>query len=74
MAAYRRTSGDNSVVCLFNLSRNELADIDLSGAAIEGGTVLLSGSEGSWSTEGELPGAVHTFAPWEFMIILEDKP
>ena len=74
VAAYRRTSGDNSVVCLFNLSRNELADIDLSGAAIEGGTVLLSGSEGSWSTEGELPGAAHTFAPWEFMIILEDKP
>ena len=75
LVAFRRTAGDNTVTCLFNLSRNEYADVDLSEAVSGNGTVVLSGKEGSWSPDGTVPDTTYTFAPWEFMIIVEgDTP
>ena len=71
LVAFRRSTGDNSIVCLFNLSRDGYENADLTDVALDGGTVLLSGKEGSWSTEGSVPDTTYTFSPWEFMIIRE---
>ncbi len=67
--AYKRVAGKDEVICIFNLSKREQEDVELMSFLPSDGKVLFSGKEGSYDTEGELPGAAHTFAPWEFYII-----
>jgi glycosidase len=83
--AYRRVADGEEVICLFNLSKREQSDVDLSGILSGNETVLLSGTGAAFtgsqkSSDGtgaattpaeaaELPGSTHTFAPWEFYII-----
>ena len=72
--AYRRQLGDDSVVCIFNLSKTVIENIDLTGAGIETGSeVLLTGKNGLWSVPDEeilLPGSLN---PWEFYILSEKR-
>ena len=70
--AYRRQTGDDSVVCVFNLSKNRKDGIKWSEAGIDRqADVLIAGKGGEWSAPEQsvtLPGALE---PWEFYIIGE---
>ncbi len=70
LLAFRRTAGDSTALCLFNLSRDESPEIDLTEIVTGGDSVVLSGKEGNWSEGGETPGGTYTFAPWEFMVLV----
>ena len=67
--AYKRAADGEEVICLFNLSKREQADIDLTGILTGDETVLLSGTGTDYTEGGELPGSTYTFEPWEFYII-----
>ena len=67
--AYKRVIKGDEVICIFNLSKREQKDIDLGSALTGKEEVLFSGAEAEYGTGGELPGQLHTFAPWEFYII-----
>ena len=67
--AYKRITDGDEVLCIFNLSKREQADIDLSEILAGGKKVLFSGSLSEYGRGGELPEQVHSFSPWEFYII-----
>lgn len=67
--AYKRVIKGDEVICIFNLSKREQKDIDLSCVLTGKEEVLLGGAEAEYGTGIELPGQLHTFAPWEFYII-----
>jgi glycosidase len=69
--AYRRAAEGKEILCIFNLSKKEQADVDLSGILSGDETVLLSGMGAEYRDGGELPGDVYTFSPWEFLVIGE---
>ncbi|MBP3209224.1 MAG: alpha-glucosidase C-terminal domain-containing protein, partial [Oscillospiraceae bacterium] len=67
--AYKRVIKGDEVICIFNLSKREQADIDLGSVLSENEEVLFGGAAAEYSAGGELPGQLHTFEPWEFYII-----
>ena len=67
--AYKRVIEGDELICIFNLSKREQKDIDLGNALTGNEEVLFSGTSAEYGTGGDLPGQVHTFAPWEFYII-----
>ncbi len=67
-AFYRIADGDR-LLCLYNLSKKEQADIDLSGILSGSEEVLFSGTGADYAEGGTLPEETHTFAPWEFYVI-----
>ena len=67
--AYKRVIKGDEVICIFNLSKREQKDIDLSCVLTGKAEVLLGGAGAEYGTGIELPEELHTFAPWEFYII-----
>jgi glycosidase len=67
--AYKRVIKGDEVICIFNLSKREQKDIDLGSALTGKEEVLFSGAGAEYGTGVELPGQLHSFAPWEFYII-----
>ncbi len=67
--AYKRVIKGDEVICIFNLSKREQKDIDLGCVLTGKEEVLFSGAGAEYGTGIELPGQLHTFAPWEFYII-----
>ena len=69
--AYRRQADDDSVICVFNLSKKP-KEADWAAAGIDTqANVLLTGKGGAWSAKEQnmtLPG---TLEAWEFYIIEE---
>lgn len=70
--AFRRVTEGDEIICIFNLSKREQADINLENVLPGGGEVLFSGSSTEYAEGGTLPDKVHSFEPWEFYIIAAD--
>jgi glycosidase len=66
--AFKRVIDGDEVTCIYNLSKREQSDVDLSGILSGDEEVLFSGKASEYSEGGELPETVHTFEPWEFYI------
>ncbi len=67
--AYKRASGDDEIICVFNLSKRAQEYVDLGSIITGDEEVVFSGVSTEYTTGGQLPGDKHTFAPWEFYII-----
>ena len=67
--AFKRVAGDDELICIFNMSKREQKDIDLSSVLTGEEEVVFFGKMDTYNTAGELPTGVYTFSPWEFYII-----
>ena len=67
--AFKRVAKDDELICIFNMSKREQKDIDLSSVITGEEEVVFSGKMDSYNATGELPTGVYTFSPWEFYII-----
>ncbi len=67
--AYRRIADGDEIICIFNLSKREQSDIDLTGVLSGDEELIYSGDASGYGTEGSIPEDIHTFSPWEFYII-----
>ncbi len=67
--AFKRTNGDDSIICIYNLYKNEISDVDLSSIIDGTETVLYSGAEGEYHEGGDNPAGETVLAPWSFYIL-----
>ena len=67
--AFERTAEDESIICIYNLYRNSLEDVDLSGILNGSETVLYSGAEGEYGKGGDNPAESSALKPWSFYIM-----
>lgn len=67
---YKRTKGDNTVVCVFNLSKR-VQEADLSEVITGSESVLLHGTGEEYETTAKTPTKQASLEPWEFYLMVE---
>lgn len=67
--SFRRKADKDEILCIFNLSKREQSDVDLTGILTGDEELIYTGNASEYGETGSLPQGIHTFSPWEFYII-----
>ncbi|MBE5826055.1 MAG: alpha-amylase [Butyrivibrio sp.] len=67
--AFERTEGKDTVICIFNLSKRQQEEYDLSGILTGEEKILYSGTDGQYGEGGDNPNSLDNLNPWSFYLL-----